>query len=40
MLDKIMRIVIAQQDADEDPVMDIAGYAILRMREMRKADND
>jgi len=35
IIDKLMRIASAQKDDDEDPVADIAGYAILRMREMR-----
>ena len=38
IVDKLMRIASAQKDDDEDPVMDIAGYAILRMREMRRAE--
>ena len=36
IVDKLMRIASAQRDDDEDPVMDVAGYAILRMREMRQ----
>ena len=36
IIDKLMRISSAQKDDDEDPVVDIAGYAILRIREMRK----
>jgi len=35
IVDKLMRISSAQKDDDEDAVADIAGYAILRMREMR-----
>jgi len=35
IIDKLMRIASAQSDDEEDPVADIAGYAILRMREMR-----
>lgn len=37
IIDKLMRISSDQRDDDEDPVMDIAGYAILRMREMRNS---
>ena len=35
IVDKLMRIASNQPDDMEDPVKDIAGYAILRMREMR-----
>ena len=35
IIDKLMRIASAQGDDEEDPVKDIAGYAMLRMREMR-----
>ena len=35
IIDKLMRIASAQGDDEEDPVKDIAGYAVLRMREMR-----
>jgi len=35
IIDKLMRIASAQGDDEEDPVKDVAGYAILRMREMR-----
>ena len=37
IIDKLMRIASAQSDDEEDPVKDIAGYAILRMREMRNS---
>ena len=36
IVDKLMRVASAQGDDIEDPVKDIAGYAILRMREMRQ----
>ncbi len=38
IIDKLMRIASAQGDDLEDPVKDIAGYAILRMKEMRSSD--
>jgi hypothetical protein len=38
IIDKLMRIASAQGDDEEDPVKDIAGYAILRMREMRNSE--
>jgi hypothetical protein len=38
IIDKLMRIASAQGDDVEDPVKDIAGYAILRMKEMRSGD--
>ena len=38
IIDKLMRIASAQGDDMEDPVKDIAGYAILRMKEMRSSD--
>ena len=38
IIDKLMRISSDQRDDDEDPVMDVAGYAILRMREMRSSE--
>ncbi len=37
IIDKLMRIASAQGDDEEDPVKDIAGYAVLRMREMRNS---
>ncbi len=38
IIDKLMRIASAQGDDMEDPIKDIAGYAILRMKEMRSND--
>jgi arsenate reductase-like glutaredoxin family protein len=38
IIDKLMRIASAQGDDEEDPVKDIAGYAVLRMREMRNSE--
>jgi len=35
IVDKLMRIASNQPDEDEDPIKDVAGYAILRMRELR-----
>jgi hypothetical protein len=37
IIDKLMRISSNQGDDEEDPVADIAGYAILRMKEMRNS---
>ncbi len=37
IIDKLMRIASSQGDDEEDPVKDIAGYAVLRMREMRNS---
>jgi len=39
IIDKLMRIASAQGDDKEDPVKDISGYGILRMREMRQNKN-
>jgi len=39
IVDKLMRIASAQGDDQEDPVLDLCGYGILRLREMRNGNN-